>query len=116
MPATLKKDPSATLDFAVGLSAWLAEGEALATVTFDVPEGLTKGAEAVNAAPVTDADGVEHAAGTAGVVWLSGGEHNARYTVTCRWTTDAGRADERDFDVWVLNRTIPRPLSGRLAP
>ena len=109
MPATLYKDPAAVLDYAVGLARWLAEGETLASVAFAVPEGLTKESEAINAAAVTDAGGVEHPPGTAGVVWLSGGTANTPYPVTVRFTTSEGREDERDFVVHVVNRTIPAP-------
>lgn len=87
---TYKKDPNATLDYAVDWSPWLGDDDALATSTFVVPAGLTKMSEGW--------------AGDVAVVWLSGGTLGETYRVVCRITTSDGRGDDRSFLVKIEER------------
>lgn len=79
------KDPDAVLDYAVNWSDYLEDGETLSSSSFTVESGITKDSESNT--------------GTSSVVWLSGGELYAEYTITCTITTSEGRTDERSFSV-----------------
>jgi hypothetical protein len=84
------KDPDAELDYGFDLSDWLATGESLASVVWDVPTGLTNENEDLTA--------------TTAVVWLSGGTVGNVYQVSCEFTTDDSRVDERSFRIYVAER------------
>lgn len=86
----IEKDPDASLDYTLDWSAWLGEGDSLATSTFDVEDGLTMG-ETNRLGPLA-------------TVWLSGGALGATYRVTNRVTSNVGRADERTFRVRIRAR------------
>lgn len=87
------KDPDAELDFAVDWTAWIAAGgtgEAITSVVWTVPDGITEG----------DKEWTP----TIATIWLSGGTHGVNYIVGCRIVTELGRTDERSFVVQVRNR------------
>lgn len=96
------KDPDAVLDYSIAWDAWL-EGDTIASSSWTVTAGLTKGAEAVNASAVT-LNGVRRPASTVATVWLSGGNAGTTYTVTNRIVTAAGRTEDRSFRVKVEAR------------
>ena len=99
----IKKDPDAVLTYGVAWKDWL-NGRTLASAAWIVPDGLTKGAESVNATPMTDDNGVSHPANTVATVSLSGGTHGQSYTVTCRITTTDGEVDDRSIVIVCANR------------
>lgn len=89
------KDPDANLDYAFDWSAELAANDpgdtiTAATVTSSAPTDLE----------VSD---VSHTDTTV-TYWLSGGEADSNYTVTCRITTAAGRVDDRTDTIQVRQR------------
>ena len=86
------KDPAAVLEYkwdwkastnGSGKSDWLAAAETIASHTITADTGIT-----VDSSAETDTD-------TSVTVWLSGGTHEADYTVRCAIVTDAGRKDTR---------------------
>jgi hypothetical protein len=85
----VKKDPDAVLDYGCDWSKWL-DGDTIATSTWTVATGITKGADTFNATTTT--------------VWLSGGTDGVSYAVTNRITTAGGRTDDRTFTVSVRQR------------
>jgi hypothetical protein len=89
--ATKTKDPSARLDYTIDWSAWLTEGDTIASVEWTAAPGITIGSSSY--APTRTA--------TTATVWLEGGTAEGIYRVACRITTDEGRIDERSFDVRV---------------
>lgn len=85
------KDPNSVLDYQRDWSDWLATvDDTIATSTWIVPPGLTKGAESK-----TD---------TTATVWLSGGTVGTSYDVTNRITTAGGRTDDRTFRISIRER------------
>lgn len=92
------KDPDAVLPFGFDLSEWVAaESDTLTgapTITVD-PSGELE--VAVSPTPAYDADDVA-------VFWLTGGEANTRYTLTCEFSTTGGRTDQRSAIVAVRER------------
>lgn len=76
------KDPDALKDYTINWTSWL-EGDTVASSAWSVPVGITKAADTQTTATTT--------------VWLSGGSHAAKYTITNRITTAAGRIEERSF-------------------
>ena len=87
---TFRKDPDAVLDYGFDWSDWLATGEAISVSTWTVPTGITKDSDA--------------SADSTTTIWLSGGTDGTTYTLTNHITTDAGREDDRSFDVIVEER------------
>lgn len=83
----VEKDPSALLDYKLDWAAWLPEGDAIASVLWNVSPGITKVEESNTASTAT--------------VWISGGVAGQTYSVACRITTNDGRVDERSFRVQV---------------
>lgn len=84
------KDPADVLDYTIDWSEELAApspADAIASVVWTVPGGLTQGATLVQGGRTT--------------VWLSGGTAGTDYTVTCRITTDQGRVIERSRKIRV---------------
>jgi hypothetical protein len=79
---TIAKDPNATLDYSISFVDWLAltAGDTLATVTWTVSSGLSKGAESNTT--------------TAATVWLSSGVLGATEWARCHFTTTQGRIDD----------------------
>lgn len=81
----VEKDPSAVLDYGFDWSAWLADGDTIASVVWTVPTGITKDNQSEST--------------TIATVWLSGGTAQTQYLVGCKITTAAGRVDERTLTV-----------------
>ena len=90
MSSRFRKDPNAVLDWEFDWSAWLTDGESIASRTVTVSTGLTKDSD------IASTSGV--------VVWLSGGTAGQSYTVACRITTTASRTDERTIRIDVGER------------
>lgn len=89
MATRFKHDPDALLDYAVDWTSWLAVGEAISSVVWTVPAGLTEESSPVGwSEPDPD---------NARTVWISGGAAGTDYTVGCKITTDVGRVDERSI-------------------
>lgn len=85
------KDPQAVLDYQWDWSAWLGDGETIASHQVIVPTGLTLDSSAATDSAVT--------------AWLSGGEVIGRsYAVSCRITTTAGRTDARSIYINIQER------------
>lgn len=93
MVATFRKDPDATLDFAVDWSLWLEAGDTIASTTWNVAAGISQPA---SPAPSTT-DGKA-------TVWISGGTVGQTYPVTCRVVTSEGRIDERTISIQIEQR------------
>lgn len=87
------KDPSDKLDYAVDWTAWLSEGETIASTEWTVETGLTK----MSSPAATDT-------ANPAVVWLEGGDDGEDYTVACKITTNQSRVVERSFTVQVRDR------------
>lgn len=91
------KDPDAVLPFGFDISAWLsAESDTLTgapTITVEPSGELT-----VDASPAPTYNG------SVALFWLSAGEANSKYKVTCAWTTTGGRTDQRTATVAVRER------------
>lgn len=78
------KDPDAIMDFVIDWTRWLS-GDTIASSTWVVPAGITRAAVAATTTSTT--------------IWLSGGTHASKYTITNRIVTVAGRTDDRSFIV-----------------
>lgn len=95
----IRKDPDAVLDYSIAWDEWL-DGDTIASATWTVPVGLTKGSDSVNEAAVV-LDGVLRPAASVSTCWISGGTNNTAYTVSCRVVTAGGRTDDRSFRILV---------------
>lgn len=87
--ATFVHDPDAVLDYQIDWATWLGT-DTIATSTWVVPTGLTKGSDTKTATTAT--------------VWLSGGTVGQRYSVTNRITTAGGRTEDGSFDIVVREK------------
>lgn len=85
-----RKDPNATLDYTVNWAPWLPDGDAIDSVAWEVPAGLTL----VSSSNTT----------TKATAFLSGGELGERYRVVCRVTTTGGRIDDRTVQLRIAQR------------
>lgn len=85
------KDPDASKDYGFDWSAWLTSSgnDTIATSTWIVDAGITKGATGNTATTTT--------------VWLSGGTAGTSYKVTNRIVTAGGRTDDRTLYVTVAD-------------
>jgi hypothetical protein len=97
------KDPDSTLTAGIWWQDVIERGDTLASVSWEVPAGLTKVAEGINAAAMIDS-GVTYPVGQVGMVRVSGGTAGADYTITCTVITAAGDVDERSITVAVRER------------
>lgn len=85
------KDPDAKKDYGINWQPWLTnEGDTIATVSWNVPAGLT--VTAMSPAQSTP------------TVWLAGGTSGETYTVTCHIVTAAGRIDDKSFTVRIAEQ------------
>lgn len=84
----IRQDPDAVLDWQLDLTDWL-EGDTIQSATVD-GGGLTVGNVVTTDTSIT--------------VWLSGGTAGTNYTVRIRFTTTAGRTDDRSITVVVAER------------
>ena len=85
-----RKDPDARLDYVWDWSAWLEDGDTIATCDVSAPAGIT--------ASVGQTDGFRVFS------WLSGGSAGETHSVRCRITTSQGRIDDRSMQIQVLDR------------
>ena len=97
------KDPGALLDYLLDLAAltngngksdYLQSGETIQSVN-DVISSRSE--LVISSYELINSD-------TSVKIWLSGGTHATRYTITVKFTTTSGRTDERSFNVRVLDR------------
>lgn len=84
------KDPQSTLDYTVDWTSWMAAGDAISSVVWTVPSGITQ-------ASVSATD-------TTATIWLSGGTVGQSYNVQCKITTSGGRTDERTITIIVRQK------------
>lgn len=85
------KDPQAKLDYQFNWGTnWLGTGDAIESVVWTIPSGLTKESQ-------THDD-------TTATVWLSGGVDGRSYDVVCQITTSDDRTDQRTFTLPVADR------------
>lgn len=90
MPDSWIKDPSATLDYTIDWTAWLAGDTITGTPVWTVPAGLTKADESHTT--------------TTSTVWISGGTIGSTYTLSVRVTTTGGRTDDRSIALVIADR------------
>lgn len=102
---TFFKDPSATLDFGIDLSAsptylnnpWLAPGEAVTALSVSADSEITVDSSSF----ITNSSGVP---ASLLVAWLSGGAAGTTYAVHFLFSTNQGRTDTRSIQVSVVKR------------
>ena len=97
------KDPQATLTVGLHWPDVIARGDSLSNVAWNVPTGMSKVSEGINAADMIDS-GTTYPAGEVAIVRVSGGTANTDYTLTCTITTAAGDIDERSITAAVRER------------
>lgn len=86
----IDKAPAAILDYSRDLTEWLADvGDDVALLTV-IAQGVTVNSQAVSGGLL--------------VAWISGGAVGVDAWVTFRWTTVAGRADERTIRLNIVAR------------
>lgn len=87
------KDPEAVRTYGLYWGNTLAEGDTISSTTWTVPAGLTKEAEGVNAAEISEAC-FTYPMGTVAEVRLSGGDDGVNYECICHIVTANGDEDE----------------------
>lgn len=97
------KDPEANLTVGLHWADVIERGDTLATVSWDVPTGMTKESEGISTSAMIDS-GVTYPAGEVAIVRVSGGTAGIDYTLTCTVTTSAGDIDERSITAAVRER------------
>jgi hypothetical protein len=89
----LQINAGAKLDIAWDWTAWLEDGDSIASQTVTVDSGLTMVSTTVGGAKVT------------AIVSVPGDAHQgATYTATCSITTAAGLIDAREYFLQILHR------------
>ena len=84
MPQIFQKDPNAILDYTVDWTEWLEDVvDTISSVTWVVPDGLTKVAESNTTLMAT--------------IWISGGAVGESYRVVCRMSTATRTEDASIF-------------------
>lgn len=83
-------DPEAVLDYTVDWTAWLAEGETIATATATVTDGITLDASTSDDTTTT--------------AWISGGTSGNLERVTFHVITTDDRQDDRTITLRVTDR------------
>lgn len=86
----IDKSPDASLDYTVDWSAWLENGETIATSSWSAETGVVLGA-------------ATHGTATA-QTYVSGGTLGMDYRMTNTITTSAGRIDSRSFKLRIRAR------------
>lgn len=84
------KDPNEVLDFEVDWTARIGSSDAIDTVTWTMPAGITKDDQTVS--------------GKVAIIWISGGTEGQSYNVGCRVETTGGR---------IYDETIVLPVRSR---
>lgn len=77
-------DPDAVLDYSKDWSVWLRDGETVESAVWTLPPGVER-----DPAHPTDT-----LAGTVSTVWVTGGELNKNYRLTCHVVTSEGREED----------------------
>lgn len=92
MTTTFEKDPSAVLDYSVDWTDFLQEEETIASSTWVVPTGITKGSDGSDGKITT--------------VWLSSGTVGKSYEIINRITTSnsPARVDERTIIICIVDK------------
>lgn len=85
-----EKDPQALLDYSIDWSAWLAEGDSIASLTVLQSAGI-----------VVPAQGIR---GAVTAVMVGGGDDGTDEEVTLRILTSQGRTDDRTIKLLIRNR------------
>lgn len=86
---TILKDPEAELDYTLRLGVWLdQEGDSLASVETEVVASEDDQLTAIEVVSAT-------IQGQNVVIWVTGGTRGKTQGVTIRFTTSAGRTDDR---------------------
>lgn len=89
-----EKDPDAVLDYRWDWTAWLDEGETIASHDVVVDQGTV----VIEPSPApSETDGNVTA-------WISGGDPFTNSIVRCRITTSAGRTDDRSIILTIKQR------------
>lgn len=86
---SFSKDPDAVLDYVMDWTNWL-NGDIIISSSWTLDAGITQAGTGMS--------------GTQTVVWLSGGTVGTSYQITNRITTQAGRTEDRTFQVNVVQR------------
>lgn len=86
---TIVKDPDAVLDYTINLSSWLV-GETITSITVK------------SVGVIVDSSSI--VTGNKVVLWVSGGYTNSPASVTVRFTTSAGRTDDRTLFFTIKHR------------
>ena len=84
------KDPDAVLDYSLNLTSWLV-GETITAITIVKAAGVT-----VDSSSIVSGNRI--------VLWVSGGYANSPDSVTVRFTTSAGRTDDRTMFFTIKHR------------
>lgn len=71
------------------------QGSTISTVTWILPDGITKKSSNQNAVTIA---GIDYGVNTVCTIWLEGGLNNEDYALTCRITTD----DSRTLDKTII--------------
>lgn len=94
---TIKKDPNAVLDYAFDWSQWLKQGDTLLEVEYSVQSRLNDPNPVVieSSGIITDKT----------YCYLSGGQLNKTYQVSCKVTTNNALIENRSFLVKIETRS-----------
>lgn len=84
------KDPDAVLDYTLNLTSWLV-GETITSITVVKSAGVTVVSSSI-------------VGGNRIVLWVSGGYVNSAASTTVRFTTSAGRTDDRTLFFTIKHR------------
>ena len=84
------KDPNAVLDYFLDWTLWLTTGDAIDSIVWTVPSGLTLETQTIS--------------GAKAYLWLSGGTDGVSYNILCRVTTVDGRIDDRTVSIQVSEK------------
>jgi hypothetical protein len=88
--ATFTHDPNSRIDYTINWASWLAAGETISSVVWEVPSPLVKVSQ-VNTT-------------TAATARIEGGEVGNTYEVVCRITTNLGQIEDRTIKLKVKEK------------
>jgi hypothetical protein len=97
------KDPEAVRTYGLYWGDTLTAGDTISTVTWTIPDGMTKVSEGPNLAAITE-DGETFAIGTVALVRLDGGVDGTVYSCVCHIVTANGDEDERTLEIVAKER------------
>jgi len=90
------KDPEAVLDYGIDWSSWLG-ADTISESSWSAPTPVT-------VPPLAIKEGSESHGDTATSVWLQGGVAGRSYSIVNHITTAAGREDDRELLVLVIDK------------